>query len=85
MEMLILLIMFFSLSHSIIGCADCQQSQQIYKQIERKHATVTALLWKYGLIVPVTIAFSASALFPISHAIFGYPPPTLWILPMQIQ
>lgn len=66
------------------GCADSQQSYEIYKRVENVHTLATAFNAKVSGIITV-VAFLGSALFPVSYAIFGYPPPHLWTLPIEIQ
>lgn len=66
------------------GYENSHKSRGIYEQVESKHAFITAISCKIAIMVSV-IAYLASALLPVSHAIFGYPPPELWALPLESQ
>lgn len=68
----------------VIGCTESTQSWEIYMNVEGKHAVFTTFLLKISAgIIP--ILYLTSAMFPISYAIFGYPPPDLWRLPLETQ
>lgn len=60
------------------------QSQQLYEDIEEKHASITMLVDKVQSTTLGTI-FLISGMLPVSHAIFDYPPPHLWTLPLHMQ
>lgn len=66
------------------GCCESNQSQRIYKNVEGLHALLTALLLKISAVF-VPVLYMTSALLPILYAIFGYPPPELWRLPLETQ
>lgn len=66
------------------GCKNSEQSYHIYQSVEKKHISIAAVINKVCYIL-IVITFTGSAMFPISHAIFGYPPPELWALPFPIQ
>lgn len=59
-------------------------AHRIYVDVERKHAYLAKWLAKIA-IGCVVIVFFLDALPPISHAIFGYPPPQYWVLPVETQ
>lgn len=59
-------------------------SRQIYHQVETRHIFINTWLVNsvFGTLV---IIYLISAMFPISYAIFDYPPPHLWTLTVQTQ
>lgn len=66
------------------GCAASEKSHQIYENIESENAAYTAAFIKMICVGVVTTSLT-SAMFPISHAVFGYPPPEMWHLTLEIQ
>lgn len=66
------------------GCKQAKQSYKVYREAEDKHELATAIFSKLCMLSTVS-TMTASAMFPISHAIFGYPPPGLWPLSIEIQ
>lgn len=66
------------------GCEESNKSLIIYKHIEEKHEFITALLIKITAATTAT-TMAASAMSPISYAIFSYPPPQMWPLTLEIQ
>lgn len=67
-----------------IGSCESDQSYPIYRNAEDNHALFTVYVFRL-LIWIVTTLFTLSAMSPISYAIFGYPPPELWPLPIEAQ
>lgn len=67
-----------------IGCAESKQSYQIYKRSEEKHTFITTILTKVSVFSMSTLVL-LPVMFPVSYGIFGYPPPQLWILPLDTQ
>lgn len=67
-----------------LGCQDSKHSFDIYSSVESKHASITAFM-RAAAIAIVVVVFLLSAMFPISHAVFDYPPPQLWKLPVETQ
>lgn len=61
-----------------------KQAQVIYEHVESRHALLVKYLVKLSILTILLILLT-SAMFPISHAIFDYPPPELWALPVEIQ
>lgn len=61
-----------------------KQAQLIYEHIENRHVVLVEFLIKLSIFTTLVILLT-SAMFPISHAIFDYPPPDLWTLPVEIQ
>lgn len=64
-----------------IGCDTGAESYDIYEHCEARHARLVRAVWKCGFIFLIII-FGASMSFPIGYALFGYPPPNLWYLPI---
>lgn len=75
---------FFVCSMFSEGCSSLDHCSQFYAYIEEKCAFFVAIVIKLAIVVNI-IMFSISSLLPISYAIFGYPPPQLWTLPLQTQ
>lgn len=67
----------FSASHS-------KQAQIVFEHAESRYVLLVKLLTKISIFTILLILLT-SAMFPISHAIFDYPPPELWTLPVEIQ
>lgn len=67
-----------------LGSNESAQSRQIYEQAERKHSVFAAILEK-TLIVGLSAVLLIAPILPISYALFGYPAPDRWTLPLQIQ
>lgn len=67
-----------------IGRMTSEHSARIYERAEDKHASFTAILLRLT-ITDLVVVFSSAAIFPISYAIFGYPPPQQWRLPVETQ
>lgn len=61
-----------------------KQSRHIYNDVEKTHAFghTSPVKLTYGTTVMVS---GISAMLPVSHAIFGYPPPQQWLLPVDTQ
>lgn len=61
-----------------------ESSHRIYEKVELKHVFINTWLVKivYGTLL---IIYVISAMFPISYAVFDYPPPHQWALPLQLQ
>lgn len=57
------------------------ESKAIYRECEEKSARLVKIVWKSGIVFLVVV-FSVSMSFPIGYALFGYPPPHLWLLPI---
>lgn len=70
--------------NSNIGVSDSKQSHQIYEHAESMHVFANGILTKIS-IASVTGLITLPALFPISYAIFNYPPPDLWTLSLETQ
>lgn len=68
----------------VTGCNRSQQAYGIYNRAERQHEFVTAILCNGSAAIAVT-AYSIPALLPVSYAIFGYPGPEAWTLPLETQ
>lgn len=60
------------------------QSHRIYMDVESKHALFMAALVKMIIISDIGV-FALAAIFPISYAIFGYPSPERWLMPIETQ
>lgn len=64
-----------------IGCENGSESLTIYRKCEEKHTNLVKIVWKMGVVFLVVV-FSVSMSFPIGYALFSYPPPKLWLLPI---
>lgn len=82
MKKVILLLQIHFISFE--GASDSMQSHQIYENAENTHAFAHDILVKL-CIVAVTGLTILPALLPVSYAIFGYPPPHLWMLSLETQ
>lgn len=68
----------------LLGRYASKQSQKVYEQVENKHSLFTTYFMK--LSVGVTIGlFALSGMFPISYAIFNFPPMQTWSVPVETQ
>lgn len=69
-----------------IGCSisNNNQSYQMYEQLEQKHAAghSSPVKLTFGTIL---IVFVITAMQLASFAIFGYPLPQQWVLPVETQ
>lgn len=63
---------------------DSKQSHHIYLDVESKHEFLTNGMLKANIAANVGI-FVIAGLMPISYAIFGYPQPQLWRMPLEMQ
>lgn len=62
----------------------CEQSGQIYGSVEEIHEL--GHTWPLRLSLgTIVLAFCISAMLPVSYAIFGYPSPQQWRLPVDTQ
>lgn len=61
-----------------------KRAHAIYEHAEVKHVLLIRYLGSVSIIAIATM-FSVSAIFPISYAIFDYPPPERWTLPVEMQ
>lgn len=75
---------FFYKFSNWIGCRQSNQTYQLYKKLESKHSLFVGYSGKFLVVVDLVL-FVPPALFPISYAIFAYPPPNLWPLPFESQ
>ena len=67
-----------------VGCSVSIQSHQIHRRVERKHAFL--FIWLVKCVCGVlAIVYLTSAMQPVSYALFGYPLPQQWVLPIEIQ
>lgn len=55
-----------------------------YEQLERKHALITKIIFKGSNAVSYLL-YTTSALFPLAYAIFKFPEPNCWLLPLGYQ
>lgn len=67
-----------------IGCCESTHSVLLYRKVESSHSLFHSYMLKLLLLADVVL-FVPSTMFPILYAIFGYPPPNLWPLPVEIQ
>lgn len=67
-----------------IGCTGSFEIYRIYANAESKHASMTEILFKMLLVTGIFV-FALAAMIPVSYAIFGYPPPQHWLMPVEIQ
>lgn len=68
----------------LIGCTGSERQHRIYADAENKHASVTTMLTI--ICIATGVCFCALPLmFPILYAIFHYPPPEDWRLPVETQ
>lgn len=65
-------------------CEKSLKSFVIYQGMQTMNARITGILIKWGIFVLITV-YIVAASFPISHAIFHYPPPELWTLALDTQ
>lgn len=64
-----------------LGCESGPDSYDIYAHCEANHGKLVRIVWKIGFMFLIVI-FGASMSFPVCYAIFGYPPPNSWYLPI---
>lgn len=67
-----------------LGYTRSEQTRRIYDDAEKKHALFTIIMFR-SMLMGSMVIFLMAAMFPISHAIFGYPPPENWLLPVGMQ
>lgn len=67
-----------------LGSSESKQSGQVYELAENRHEFFANILEKINVVVFIVISLVPATL-PISYALFGYPPPRLWTLPIPIQ
>lgn len=71
----------FSQNYFSVGCEKTPESLKIYKECEVNITKVVKFIWKFGIVfIVVILAISLS--FPLGYALFEYPPPPLWLLPI---
>lgn len=82
---LIFLLMEYSL-HNLFysGCSLSKELLDNYEENERRHTRITWTMVKVILSI-IFALFSLSSTFPITYAIFDYPPPSQWALPFDYQ
>lgn len=68
----------------LAGSADSGQSRNIYGYVEGSYVLVGRFVIKIAFTIFCVLSL-VSILFPISYALFEYPPPELWTLPIEIQ
>lgn len=56
----------------------------IYQKAQKMHGLITDSIIKLSKLVAIPV-FTAAAMFPVLEAIFDFPPPELWRLPLQIR
>lgn len=60
------------------------ETTTIYEQAEKRHSFAISVLFRLSVAM-ILGSSGLSAVYPISFAIFGYPPPNEWALPMKNQ
>lgn len=66
------------------GCEHTPESLKIYEECEEKNAKLVRLIWRSGIIFG-TGALSLPILFPVANILFGYPPTSMWQLPVPAK
>lgn len=69
---------------SLLGCESSKESFENYQNVEGSHTHLTQILFKLACLL-VGSAYASALLFPISYAIFQFPDPIYWRLPMDVQ
>lgn len=67
-----------------IGTSESKEPHQIYMDTEASHSFITNMMIRF-VCSSMAMMYLVAAMFPITYAIFGYPPPELWILPLELQ
>lgn len=67
-----------------LGSKESQQSFEVYEQVDRRYTVLSSFLTKIFTFM-VASAYFASAMFPVSYAIFDFPPPQVWVQPVRVQ
>lgn len=65
----------------LVGCKRSSQSSEIYVKTEQLFSLITDIMIKVSIFFTVFI-FVGSAMFPILYAVFEFPSPDLWYLPL---
>lgn len=74
-------IIYFFLNSFSKGCEKTPESLKIYEECEVNNAKIVKFIWKFGIVfIIVLLAIALS--FPLGYALFEYPPPPLWLLPI---
>lgn len=65
-------------------CEKSIGSFRLYQRMQAINVKIVDFLVKVALLVIVSL-YTAAATFPISYAVFDYPPPELWTLALDTQ